>query len=101
MTSKIRGLSALIVDAVTESSRLIERVQKETADKPFRILEAIPLISPAAEKIHALHDFGVSTTHGAIRIVAQVVGRTIDTAAKLAETSGQSADHTSGHERGE
>ena len=40
-----RGLKSLVRDAVEHGSRAIEKVHKETADKPFLILESIPAIS--------------------------------------------------------
>lgn len=75
-----RGLKALVQDAVEHGSKAIERVQKETADRPFAILEQIPEISAPAKVVHLLHDASVSGVHGMIRIVNKLVGATADVA---------------------
>jgi hypothetical protein len=67
--AKWRGLTALVRDVVTNGSAAIEKVQKETAKRPFTVLEAIPAIAPAARVVHLAHDLSVTATHGAIRVV--------------------------------
>ena len=73
-----RGLTALVRDAVEHGSQAIEQLQKETAARPFAILEAIPPIATPAKVLHALHDASVSGTHAAIRLVARVAAGTIE-----------------------
>lgn len=75
---KWRGLTTLVQDAVDHGSLAIERLQKEAAARPFAILEAIPPIATPAKVIHALHDASVAGIHAAIRLVARVVGGTVD-----------------------
>lgn len=82
---QLRGLRALVSEAVEHGSRAVERVQKATADRPFAILEAIPPIADPARGVHAIHDFSVSATHAAIRIVNHAVGKGIDIALDVAE----------------
>jgi hypothetical protein len=72
-----RGLTTLVRDAVEHGSRAIERIQKETAARPFAILEAIPPIATPAKVIHALHDASIASTHAAIRLAARVVAGTV------------------------
>lgn len=62
-----RGVVALVGDAVEHGSRAIERVQLETAERPFTILEHIPPVAPVARVVHFAHDATVKTVHGAIR----------------------------------
>jgi hypothetical protein len=73
-TERWRGLAALVQSAVENGSLAIERVQKETANRPFGILEQIPPIAPVARGVHVVHDVCVSTVHGTIRLMARVVG---------------------------
>jgi hypothetical protein len=69
-----KGLAALVQSAVENGSVAIERVQKDTANLPFGILEKIPEIAPAARGVHVVHDACVGATHGAIRLVTRAVG---------------------------
>lgn len=73
-----RGLKSLIVDAVDQGSRAVERIQKETAQTPFAILERIPPLAVPVKGIHEIHDTAVSSIHGMIRLVTRVTGDTLD-----------------------
>ncbi|HMJ16258.1 MAG TPA: hypothetical protein VK524_32815 [Polyangiaceae bacterium] len=73
-----RGVKNLLESAVENGSRAIERVHKETARRPFTILENIPPIALPARGIHELHDHVVSAVHGSIRITNRVVGQCLD-----------------------
>jgi hypothetical protein len=80
-----RGLKALVVDAVEHGSRAVEHIQKETARRPFAILEQIPPLRAPAMGIHAIHDTAVSGVHGMIRLVTKVVGGTLDVVIDVVE----------------
>lgn len=80
-----RGLKSLVVDAVEHGSRAVERVQKETARRPFEILAQIPQIEVPVKGIHLIHDASVSGVHGMIRLVTQVVGGTLDVVIDVVE----------------
>ena len=82
---KLRGLRALAFDMVDHGSRAIERVQKETADRPFAILESIGPIAAPARGVHAALDLSFTATHAAVRIVSHAVGRGLDVALDVAE----------------
>ena len=69
-----RGLVVLVTEAVENGSKAVEKIQKETANRPFGILEQIPPIAAPVKVIHAIHDVSVTTTHSAIRLVNRVVG---------------------------
>ena len=71
---KWRGLQMLVEEAVEHGSRAIERVQLETARRPFRLLALVPALAPAAGLVHAVHDAAVRTSHRSVRTVNAVVG---------------------------
>jgi hypothetical protein len=73
-SSRWRGLAALFADGVENGSRAIERVQLETAQRWFGVLEHIPPIATAARGLHMVHVVCVSSTHGVIRGVTRAVG---------------------------
>ena len=80
-----RGLKSLVVDAVEHGSRAVERVQKETARRPFEILAQIPPLEVPVKGIHEIHDTAVSGIHGMIRLVTRVVGGTVDVVIDVVE----------------
>jgi hypothetical protein len=80
-----RGLKSLVVDAVEHGSRAVERVQKETARRPFEILAMIPPLEVPVKGIQEIHDTAVSGIHGMIRLVTRVVGGTVDVVIDVVE----------------
>ena len=87
-----RGVIALVGDAVEHGSRAIQRVQLETARRPFALLEHIPVIAVPARAAHAGHDFGVTFVHGAIRAVNAVAGKTAEVILQQVERRGAGDD---------
>jgi hypothetical protein len=85
------GLKALVQDGVEHGSRAVERIQKATAARTFDILERIPPIAAPAHSVRVVHDLSVSAVHGAIRLVARVVGAAVG-AALTASTNPRAAD---------
>ena len=83
--SRWRGAAKLVTDAVEQGSRAVERIQKETARRPFGILEMIPAIAVQARAVHVVHDATVSGVHGAIRLVTRAVDGTVGAAFHVAE----------------
>jgi len=75
---KWRGVVALLRDAVEHGSRAVEKVQLETAKRPFVVLEHIPAIATPTKVVHVAHDASVKTVHGIIRGVNAIVGTSID-----------------------
>ena len=75
-----RGLVTLVRDAVEHGSRAVERLQLETAGRPFAVLDAIPGVAEPARVVHVVYDASVSSVHAIVRGVAQVVATTIDAA---------------------
>ena len=82
---RLRGLRALLEDAVKQGSIAIERVQIETAARTFAVLEAIPPIAGPSKVVRVLHNSTVSAVHLVIREVNHVVGVTLDAALDVAE----------------
>ncbi len=72
------GLSALVRDAVVNGSAAVERLQKETARRPFSVLEQVAPIAGPSRVIHALHDGSVTLTHAMIRLVARTAGNAVE-----------------------
>jgi hypothetical protein len=87
-----RGLGALVKDAVDHGSRAVERIQKETAARPFAILEAIPGVAEPTRVVHLIHDVCVSSVHVVIRGVNQVVGKTVDVVLEAADETERKED---------
>lgn len=75
---QLRGLKALVQDAVEHGSRAIERVQIDMAKVPFDLLEKVEPIREPVKGIRLLHDTGVAYTHSMIRLVNKVTGDVID-----------------------
>jgi hydrogenase maturation factor len=88
-----RGLVALVRDAVEHGSRAVEKVQIETAGRPFGILEQIPAVAEPTRVVHVLHDATVSGVHGVVRAVARAVGATVDVALRVAEEQSVEDEH--------
>ena len=82
---RLRGLRALVTEAVEHGSLAVERVHKATAARPFAVLEHLPEIGPAARAIHVIHDTSVSLAYGAVRLVNRTVGGALDVALAAAE----------------
>jgi hypothetical protein len=87
--SRWRGAVALLRDAVEHGSRSVERIQIETARRPFVIIEHIPAVAAPARIVHDVHDASVTAVHHAIRAVNGVVGATVDFALQQVEKSGR------------
>jgi hypothetical protein len=84
-TRRWRGLLALVRDAVEHGSRAVEKVQIETAGRPFGILEQIPGVAEPTRAVHVIHDATVSGVHGLVRAVSRTVAATVDVALRVAE----------------
>jgi hypothetical protein len=75
-----RGLFSLLGQAVDQGAAAIERVHLETAQRPFAILEHIPLLAVPAQSVHTIHDATASSVYALVRIVNHAAGKTIDAA---------------------
>jgi|HubBroStandDraft_2_1064218.scaffolds.fasta_scaffold3151223_1 hypothetical protein len=91
-----RGLFALVRDAVEHGSRAVEKIQIETAGRPFGVLEQIPGVAEPTRVVHVIYDAAVSGVHGVVRAVSRTVAATVDVALRVAEEqSGKDDDHGS------
>ena len=77
-TSKLRGLAALLRDVLEHGSRAAERLQLDSAARPFALLEAMPTLAGAATIGQAVHDGAVTAMHGILRGAATIVHATAE-----------------------
>jgi len=73
-----RGLKALVHDTVDQGSRVVERLQKQAAQRPLELLARIPPLQVPAKGILEIHEMAVSNTHAMVRLVNRVVVETLD-----------------------
>jgi hypothetical protein len=85
---RLRGLRALLEDAVEHGTTAVERVHRATAARPFEVLDLIPPIAPAARGVRLVHDATVAGVYETIRQVNHLVGLTLSAAIDLYERSG-------------
>jgi hypothetical protein len=91
-----RGLVALVRDTIEHTSRAVERVHLDTAERPFAILEKIPGVAQPTHIVHVVHDATVSGVHQIVRAVSRGVVTTVDLALRVAEQQAdKDADHGS------
>lgn len=83
---RIRGLKAMVQDAVLEGSKAIERVQVESAARPFSVLEQVEPLAIPAKGVHLVHDAVVAGSHTMVRLWTRAIGATLDVALDLAES---------------
>lgn len=79
------GLSTMLTDAVEHATIAIEKIHLATAQRPFSLIERIPLVSAPAELVHEVHDAIVSNTYKQIRFWSGTVQKVVHVA--LAEES--------------
>ena len=83
--SRLRGLRALLEDAVEHGTTAVERVHRATAARPFEVLDLIPAIAPAARGVRLVHDATVAGVYETIRQVNHLVGVTLSAAIDVCE----------------
>ncbi|MBL8716585.1 MAG: hypothetical protein JNL79_11350 [Myxococcales bacterium] len=83
--SRVRGLAALVRDAVEHGSRAVEKVHLEIAKRPFTVLEHVPGIEAPSRAVHVVHDLTVQSVYGSIRLVNGLVGTTVEAALNAVE----------------
>jgi len=84
---KLRGLKALLQDAVVNGATSIEAVHMATAARPFKVLEMIPAVAGPSQIVRAVHDAIVTTGYAATRAVTEAVGVGLDLALDAVEGS--------------
>ena len=75
---RIRGLKSLVISAVDQGSKAIEKVQIELAKTPFDLLEQVPPIKIPVAGARLVYNTSVGSTHLVLRTVNKVVGDTLD-----------------------
>ncbi len=81
--NRLRGLRALLEDAVEHGTSAVERVHRATAARPFEVLDLIAPIAPVAREVRAVHDVAVAGVYETIRQVNHLVGITLSAAIDL------------------
>jgi len=89
---KLRGLKALLQDAVINGAKSIEAVHKATAARPFDVLEQLPGVAGPSQLVRAVHDAIVTTGYAATRAVTQAVGTGVDLALDAVEGTSAKSD---------
>lgn len=87
---RLKGLRALVEQAVEHGSKAVEKIHRDTANRTFDILEAIEPIALPVKVVHTVHDVSVATTYGAIRVVNKVVGKGLELALDAADGPAES-----------
>jgi hypothetical protein len=82
---RLRGLRALLEEAVEQGTTAVERVHMATAARPFDILAHIPPVAPGARGVRVIHDATVTGVYEAIRQVNRLVGATLSAVIDVAE----------------
>jgi hypothetical protein len=80
---RVRGLKDLLEDGIEYGASRLEQLQKETAAVPFGVLEALPVVGPAAQVVHELHDATLSAVYGMVRGTTKLVGSGVDVVLQL------------------
>lgn len=98
---KLRGLKALLQDAVINGAKSIEQVHMATAARPFNVLEKIPAVAAQSQLVRAVHDAIVTTGYAATRAVTDAVAAGIDLALDAVDDAEKSASrNASGPDQG-
>ena len=77
---QLKGLSALVTDAVVNGASAVERVHLAVSSRPFDILEEIPIVSTPSSVVRVVHDLSTRATYASIRGITRLVGRAVELA---------------------
>lgn len=77
---QLRGAKDLLQSAVEHGASAVERVQMETAARPFALLEQVPPLRAPARRVRAVHDGLVALSYANVRSVTRLVGRVVGAA---------------------
>lgn len=72
--TRVRGLAALVGEAVDHGSRAVETVHRATARRPFAILELVKPIETPVRAIETVHSVSLTGVYASIRLVNRIVG---------------------------
>jgi hypothetical protein len=101
IADRLRGLRALLEDAVDQGTSAVERVHKATAARPFDVLDHVPVVAPVARGVRVVHDATVAGVYEAIRQVNHLVGVTLAVAIDVLEDAPGEPAPTAADEVGE
>jgi hypothetical protein len=83
MTEQIRrwrGLTQLIGAAVEHGASAVERVHMATAQRPFTILEHIPVIAAPAFIVDKIYGATTAAVYESVRVITRLAAKTLDLA---------------------
>jgi hypothetical protein len=89
---RLKGLRALVTDAVEQTTSAVERVHRATAARPFDVLDQVPPVAPGARGVRLIHDATVAGVYETIRQVNRLVGDTISLVIDVAEKATEDGD---------
>ena len=73
-TQRWLALQPLVQDAVEHGATAVERVHRETADRTFAVLEAIPPVAEPARLVHGVFGLVLTGSYGSVRLLNRAVG---------------------------
>ncbi|MGZ6126482.1 MAG: hypothetical protein ACXWLR_16045 [Myxococcales bacterium] len=82
---RLRGVAALLGEAMEQGTLAIEGLHKGTAARPFAILERIPPTAPPARLIRVVHDGVSSVVYGIVRGSGRLMRKAVSLAFDAAE----------------
>jgi hypothetical protein len=82
---RLRGLAALLGDAMEHGIAAVERLHKGTAARPFAILEWIPPTALPTRVVRVVHDGVSSVVYGIILQGGRLMRKTVSVAFDAAE----------------
>jgi len=74
---RLRGLVALLADAVEHGSSAVEQIHRQTAGRPFAIVAAIPPLEEPVRAVHQFHQHVLTAVYGAVRLVNRWLGSSL------------------------
>ncbi|MBX3261242.1 MAG: hypothetical protein KIS78_33135 [Labilithrix sp.] len=77
---ELKGLAALVTDAVVHGASAIERVHLAVSSRPFDVLERIPVTAAPAGVVRMVHDLSTRLGYASVRAITRGVGRAVDAA---------------------
>lgn len=89
---RLRGLRAVVEDAVEHGSSAVERIHLSTADIPFNVLQRVPGLEAPVRQIRAVHDEAVRSSYRVVRLINRAVARSLDVVLEVVGRGQQAGD---------
>lgn len=82
---RLRGLRAVVEDAVEHGASAVERIHLATADVPFNVLQRVPVLEAPVREIRTVHDEAVRSSYRIARMINRAVARSLDAVLDVVE----------------